>query len=323
MQAETDNATWRELLDAGGPRQRLLDGHPLHLYFGADAASKPVFFLITTEKPQVPQMSAVVTVERRERTDGSYAVVLTLQDLSYSDAFMGMCMELARRSGESNDAQQALGTFFETLQQWKTLLSHGLTKRLSKEQIRGLVAELWFGLDYLAAQFSPGEVLKSWQGPYGAPQDYRTPDGCLYEIKSVHGGSRSVDISSVDQLDPMDRVPLVLCVVTVEEIELQTSGGVSLVDLVAHFRAELSATPKLVDELNDRFHALAFDPSDGIYADQFFLVGGLRRFDVSGSFPRLLRGHVPLGIETVRYKLKLAAISDFEIRAQTTAFEAR
>lgn len=324
MSVETDTAVWRKLLDAGGPRQRLLDGHPLHLYFGADAASKPVFFLITVNKPQIPEMSTIVTVERRERTaDNTWAVVLTLQDRSYSDAFMGMCMELARHSGETDDADRALVTFFETLHQWKTLLSHRQTKRLSKEQIRGLVAELWFGLEHLSEHYSPAEILMSWHGPYGAPQDYRTPDGRLYEVKSVHGGSKFVDISSVDQLDPFDGAPLALSLVTVEAIELAADGCVSLVGLVDKFRAQLAGMPKPLGDLEDRFAALGFDPSDEVYADQYFVIGGLRSFDVTVRFPRLLREHVPLAIDAVRYQLKLAALTEFEIPAQPAVLEAR
>lgn len=324
MSVNTDTAIWRKLLDAGGPRQRLVDGHPLHLYFGADAASKPVFFLITEIKPQIPEMSSIVTVERRERNlDQTWAVVLTLQDRAYSDAFMGMCMELARRSGETDGADGALVTFFETLHQWKTLLSHRHTRRLSTEQIRGLVAELWFGLKHLSAHLSPAEILMSWHGPYGAPQDYRTPDGHLYEVKSVHGGSKSVDISSVDQLDPIDGAPMTLNLVTIEEIEVLVGGCVSLIGLVEEFRGKLAAMPKPLEKLEDRFAALGFDPSDEVYADQNFVVGGLRSFDVAVGFPRLLREDIPMAIDAVQYQLKLAALTAFEIHDQPAAVESR
>jgi len=322
MPAETNTEIWYNMLKAGGPRQRLLDGHPLHLYFGADAASKPIFFLITSEKPQIPEMSTIVTVERRERADASWAVVLTLQDRSYADAFIGMCMELARRSGESHDAGHAFLAFFETLNQWKALLRHGQAKRLSKEQIRGLVAEIWFGQEYLSDTYTPAEVLMSWNGPYGAPQDYRTPDGRLHEVKSVHGGSKFVEISSVEQLDPIDLAPLTLSLVAVEEIELPSVDSVSLVGLVEQLRAGLAQAAKPLENLEKRFAALGFDPSDESYADLHFVVGGLRSFDVTVGFPRLLREHIPLAVDDVRYQLKLAAIAEFEVLAGPAAHQA-
>jgi hypothetical protein len=302
---------WSEILIEGGPRQRLVEGHPLRLYFGCNAASRPIFFLITKHRPDIPLFSSVVSVERGQRADGNWTVVLTLKDRSLEGPFIGMCAELARLSSASESPEDALASFYSTLRQWRVMLTGKPKNILSKEEIRGLVGEIWFGLKCLSTDFSPSEVLTSWQGPFGAPQDYRLPNGNLCEIKAVHANSGSIEISSPEQLDPADGAPLRLVLVTVEEAEVIGAGSLySLKSIVDEFRQYVQLDQAAADGFEVRLDSLGYDPSDEHYEDTLFSVTGAKIFEVDECFPRVDRANIPVDVEKLNYKLKTAGFID-------------
>jgi hypothetical protein len=308
-------ATWERLLSEGGARQRLIDHHLLHLYYGSDATSNAVFILVAASKPKVPQFSSVVSVDRGERGDGTWALVLTLQDRTYGDAFIGMCIELARRSNEALDADDSLAVFFHTLSQWKSLLSWN-AQLLSAEALRGLIAEIFFGLNVLSKAESAHAALVAWRGPYGAPQDFILSNGDLFEVKAAHTGARTVEISSVDQLDPSNDAKLTLAVVPVDDSLPGTPGSHTLPSLVSEFRLSLGVGNPAQDELDHRLSSLGVDIEDDYYKEHFFVVSPPVYFAVDGDFPRLRRTNVPAAVDKVTYRLRLSGIEGFKI--QTT-----
>lgn len=302
---------WKEMLKEGGPRQRLVDGHPLKLYFGANAASKPIFFLITKQRPDIPLFSSVVSVERGQRSDGDWTVVLTLQDSALENPFMGMCSELTRLSSLGEDNEDALKLFYATLRQWRAMLAIRPASKLSNEQLRGLIAEIWFAINSLSTVLTAEEVVLSWQGPYGAPQDFRLPNGFLYEIKAVHTNSRSIEISSPDQLDPIDGSPLRLVLVTVEETELANVGAVvSLASLISNYTELVQFSQTAHEGLTMRLEAAGYDPRDQEINDKLFAITGQRLFEISSGFPKVERKNVPVEVQKLVYSLSTSGFID-------------
>ncbi|MCP2031012.1 hypothetical protein L1277_001103 [Okibacterium sp. HSC-33S16] len=305
--------TWEEMLRTGEHGQRLIDHHPLRLYFGSDAGSRPLFFLITASKPQIPEMSSAVTVDRGERHDGSWTIVLTLQDKLLAPAFIGMCLEMVRRSANVTDESLALSQFFSALNQLRSLLDLKPKHRLSLEQLRGLAAEVWFATHVLFDSSAPSDVLVAWQGPYGAPQDFRLASGQMFEVKALHAGARAFDVSSVEQLDPTTKGTLALAAVVLEDASSATSGTFTLLTVLETFRTALIGDRKSLEGLDHRLSALGVETNDDFYANHHFIVSGVRFFDVTNEFPRLLREDVPLALENVTYRVRLAGISQLEV----------
>lgn len=306
---------WKQQIAADAAGQRRIDTHPLALYFGANEASSPIFFLITEVEPDFPRLADVVSVERGRRDDGRWTIVLTLQNRDLTDAFIGMCVELARRSAVASNEFTARAIFFETLQDWKALLAGTVPKRLSKDQLRGLLAELWFALEMLGAELPLGDALLAWHGPYGAPQDFQTADGSMYEVKSVHAGSRTVEISSADQLDPRTPGSLSLVLVSVEEVPAGTLGHYTLQSLVDEFSRRLSGDPRSLGEFEHRLAALSLDTSDPSFADLAYAIGSPRTYSVVEGFPRISRANVPLAVDKLTYRLRIAGFEEFEKKA--------
>jgi hypothetical protein len=302
---------WRGILEEGGPRQRLVEGHPLKLYFGANATSKPIFFLITKQRPDIPLFSSVVSAERGQRSDGDWTVVLTLQDLALEAPFMGMCSELTRLSASGTDNDEALLLFYSTLRQWRKMLSTKPTSKLSTEQVRGLIAEIWFATSSLANVLTPEEVVLSWQGPFGAPQDFRLPNGNLYEIKAVHTNSRSIDISSPDQLDPIDGSPLRLALITIEETELANTGTiVSLSSVIHNFTEMVQFSATALEALEVRLATAGYDQRDQDINDKLFAATDLKIFEIHEDFPKVSRSNIPVEVQKLVYTLSTSGFID-------------
>ena len=319
MTFETFKSTWDVLISEGSARQRLVDSHPLHLYFGTDDASRAVFVLVTNSRPQVPQLSEAVSVDRGHRSDGSWTVVLTLLQNSLLDTFMGMCVELARRSSGGVTEDSALGLFFETLNQWRLILGRNAS-RLSMEGLRGLVGELAFGRNCLFPHLSMADMITSWRGPYGAPQDFLLDTGELFEIKAVHSGARAVEISSADQLDPSPSAPLALVLIPVDECPPSAVGAISLPALLLSIRDLLKVGSTERSNLDHRLAAIGLDESDDFYGEQHFQVGLERYFEVTAGFPRVLRQDIPVAVDKLTYRVRIAGLEQFAVHPPDGTF---
>ena len=317
-------ATWIQIVAENDGVQRGFDDHPLRLHFGVDPIGRPIFFLRTADVPPNIELSDVVEVEVRERPAfDEWMLLLTLRDLSYQNTFMDLCLDLAGRAGSEPTEDAALKEFFRTLGQFDDLFAKRRSLGLSQEELRGLVAELWFALRVAAPKTNHSEALQSWKGPFGAPQDFRLESGELFEVKAVHAQSSSVRISSADQLDPVGEDHMTHTVITLEECAPNNTSGMSLSDLIHEFEAGLDTTSNPRDGLEDRLKELQVLNTHRNYP-QRFVVTGVRHFDVRDGFPRVVRASVPLGIDSLQYRLSLHAIAGFEltdpnIRLRSTA----
>lgn len=309
---ETVIDAWRHILATGQAGQKLLPDNPLHLYFGADIASRPVFFLVTELSSHAPKFAELVQVEHGRRPDGKWTVVLTLNDHHFLETFMGMCLELARRTAEGADESAGLVIFDRTIKQWRRLLTYKGARRLTEKEIRGLAAELWFLLELSKSIVSPSIAVDAWTGPLGAPHDFRLSRTSVFELKAVRSGATAVQVSSLEQLEaePGDRLELVL--VTVNDSPDPTSrSALSLIQLVEEIRSRLKHDEDALEAFETKLALLQFDPTDDYYATRAFDIIRSRHFSVHDDFPRIPKSSVPLGAIRVKYQIQIDAIMTF------------
>ncbi|MFC9918251.1 PD-(D/E)XK motif protein [Agromyces binzhouensis] len=304
---------WLELLESGVHQHRLMDEHPLHLYFGIESAGSPVFLLVSEVQPKPPRISGVVTIQVRRREDGKWVAVLSLSSSDYADAFMGMCLELARRTAHAVGEAEAVGLFDATLNHWQLMLA-GLTMRsLSPEQMRGLFAELTFGLE-LGRATSFREMVQSWDGPLGGGQDFRHFALGNFEVKAVGLDGKRVKISSLEQLDPVPAAKVDLVVIQVAEDPMRlTQDARTLPELIDEIRSGLRSSSDDLDAFDRRLAAVGIDTSDARYQELAFRCLGIRVFRTSDGFPRVESSSVRAGVENVRYDIRLTALEPFSI----------
>lgn len=301
---------WIALIQSGRAGQKLLDENSLHLYYGADLSGHAVFLLVSSEKSRAPRLSDLIKVEHGRRQDGAWTVVLTLIDLEFLDTFIGMCLELARRTADATGENSALRIFDTTIQQWRRLLTQKGAPRLSDAELRGLVAELWV-LRRMGTSVEHDVAVRAWVGPHGAPHDFRLADGEVYEVKSVHTGGSIVHISSVEQLEPELNDQLELVVVTVNDVPGAGAATTTVLELANGITKDLGLTNELIELFHDKLALLDLDLLDSYYSETHFEIVGSRHFVVASNFPRIQAADVPVGVRRVKYELQLETIVDF------------
>jgi hypothetical protein len=266
------------------------------------------------QQPVPIRLGDAVTVEIGERPGPhEWAMVLTLQDAELTGTFIDLCLDIAARSGTGSNEESALLLFRQALEEFQELLLARRESDFSLEQLRGLVAELCFALESVAPSHGAGSALNAWVGPFGAPQDFRLPDGSLVEIKAIHTESRSIKISSPEQLDPSEGSDLTLVTVGLEECEPNNPNAVSVPELISKFQDALSHDPALLDALDVRLKSLGIAHSYRTL-EKTFEITSRHHYQVVGAFPRIRQADVTLGIDHLNYEIRLKALSDFEIQ---------
>lgn len=304
---------WKEMAADGSAQHLLVEEHELHLYFGIDQAGLPIFFAISSLRPQLPLLRGVMTSAVRQRGDGQFVATLTLASNEYMDTFMRMCLELARRTSSELAEADALDAFVRTLKQWQRLLAHGGARPMSDRQVRGLLGELRIARSVLGQKVGARDVVASWEGPLGAPQDFRLRALGLFEIKAIRANTSSVLVSSVRQLDPSSPERLHLMTIEIAENNLETSGAaVSLLEEVESMRAFIGSDIEASEQFEDRLARLGLDTTEPRYSERYYVFGGVAAYVVDSEFPRLLQANVPLGVDEVTYRIRLDHIAPFQ-----------
>lgn len=302
-------ASWEELLHRREGRQRLLAiGHPLKIHFGDGDGGEPIFFVRSSVRPRRPEISAAVRIEVGLRHDGQWAMTFTLVDLRFQKAFMSLCWDLAERSKDALTEAEGLSQFVTALREWKKLMTFHDSDTLSESQVRGLIAEMWFGFvsDHVRAPLE--QIQKAWQGPLGSDQDYKFTSHA-YEIKSVHADSTTVRISSAEQLNApsMD-----LVLVSLTEVPEKLNGSWTLHDLISYvellYANDLSSLESLAFKLEQK---LRVDKTNPYYSEHHYIPMDYRVFSVSPDFPSIRASGLPTDIIDVSYSIKTQALKPF------------
>ena len=306
---------WASLTRDRSPAKRFFDpAHVLDLLYGSDSTGRAVFVLVSVEEPPDTVVSRDVSVTKAQRTDGRWALVLTLLEPTLFSSFSRLCLDLVARSGTASSQEGALKAFFNALDEWKLLLRKHTVRRLTLSELRGLVCELWFGFHVLAEDRGGPAVANAWNGPLGAPQDFAFLDDHLCEVKALRPKAATVGIASLEQLDPGDH-PMTLAVVMLEDCDADAVDAFTLIDLLAEARARGDLDFSARNRLDQLVHSLGVDEQDAYYRETFFSVVGYQEFAVGPQFPSIRHQTVAgLPVSNVRYDLAVDPLAPFLIR---------
>jgi len=300
-----------ERIDLTGPggATRVDDNRRTDLYAATDAEGRVGLLLLgTTEPPPGPPLDAV-EVTSNVRHDGRWALGIWLRSPDLRPVFAELCTDLIETSHDV--APEAAPGFLVTrLVRWRQLLERG-TGSMGMSQLRGLVGELTV-LDRCLTSWPSTDVVAGWFGPAAGPQDFVLP-GLRIEVKTGFPTARTVQITSIEQLDTDE--PLTLAVVTLTTI-VTADGGLAPAVLVDRIRGRVrdSAGEAVVAEFDKRLAATGYELGDSRYERPLFRLEGIRYYEVSDGFPRIRRRSLSPGIDRVTYEVSLGSIAAFGTR---------
>lgn len=306
-------ARWQEALGAGYGMFKLVDArHPLKLYIGGNQRGEPTLSVVLAEQPPpVPSFDAL-EMERRRRSDGTWVLLFQLQSADAFDEYIAMCAALIAASQGAGSEAAALDDLLSCLNKWRRLFKPVRDGLLSVNQLQGLAAELVAMKQLLRPSRSWKEIIHGWVGPLQAPQDFRLADDLRLEVKSVHAGSKSIRISSLEQLT-LAQSRFCLLTIQVDREVLSAPRVVTVPELCRSIYASIGMDFELVDTFQNLLGEVGFRADDPAYDDFHFRIGAARLYEVSAAFPRLETGTVPPGLLRAEYDLELSSMKDFEV----------
>lgn len=282
------------------------------MVYGADEVGRLSFGLITRQPPGLPQLSDAVSIVRAEREhDGTWILLLTLEDAKFSEVFMQLCGHVHEKVSEALTESAGLSTAMECFAEWRQLFQASKKRVLSMEECRGLFAELEFGFDVLGPSVGSSVVVEGWQGPYGSDQDFQFVD-VHYEVKSRHASTHALRIASEYQLDGDN---IVLVTVEVADSAKPLPGFTSLADKVVLARDSVALDDGDLEAFDSALDELGFDPNDEVYGQMYFSSRSYDYYIVSDDFPRITPRDLATGVAGVKYRLELKALDQFAIAA--------
>ena len=240
---------------------------------------------------------------KQYRKGDQWEIVLKLLNTELEFTFSVLCSQIINGLNDSEITDGGKYISFH-LERWYNLLAK--SRQLTVEQERGLWTELHI-LEASVIKYGKTETLHSWVGPTGAPQDFCFEDNYV-EVKSLMEKAGEIRISSLDQLNPVGNLYLVLVGIQ------QSSFGLTLKEKVQ----------KLNKIFSDPDDQLLFKESLMMcgYSEEMEKTGSDRKYEVvsinwydasSTEFPALRKSEINPAIIKANYVLSVALIERFRV----------
>lgn len=191
--------------------------------------------------------------------------------------------------------------------QWKKFFSTKATI-LTEPEIMGLIGELLFLKDYSFKIYGISKGISGWSGPDPTHKDF-SYNSDWYEIKTIGTSSKSVKISSLEQLDSSDDGYLVIN--RLEKMSEKFSG-ITLNKLVEIIRNTIE-----FDEDKELFENKLLQVGytyNELYDTFVYNYVDTRKYLVNDIFPRIKSESLPKGIINLTYEIELSSIHKLEVK---------
>jgi hypothetical protein len=304
--------TWRTHAAQTGAGMHLVDSdHPLQFFVGRNDQDLPRVVIRGRVKPQKPNLSGLVHVDRFEDQSAMWNLSLTLEDARFQEVFLRLADDMHARTATAPNETIATDRVGSIIDEWRRLLTARATGVLTMEELRGLIGELWLVLHWFTEDRSLEAAIEGWLGPLGLPQDFWFEQDGYHEAKAIGPSTTRVRISSAEQLDQPDMQLLVLLVANVDENQ---PGAVSLPTIVNRVHASLTSSGASDGPFLERLEHMGIDLADSFYLDTWFIVSRVSAHRLTEEFPAIRASGLPDGVDRVTYAISVDAIEPFRTR---------
>lgn len=234
-------------------------------------------------------------------------LAIILRSNSMEDFFYRVALDIVHSiQGLSKDAIRAAAIL--RLQRWSAFLKP-TRARLSREEQKGLIAELMFLQRFAFEVYSQGEALAHWAGPDAGRRDFEFGQ-TFVEVKSKRdSASPAILISSEMQLNKNESERLFLYVVELSESMEDNPKAFTVSDLVREIKMCL-VSPFDIAMFEKKLANVGYFDEDDYSADRW-TEGETSIFEVRGEFPRITSENCPAGIMKVKYQIDLSCCQDY------------
>jgi hypothetical protein len=235
---------------------------------------------------------------------------IILDDDFFKDLFDDLILSIYSKIYNISNTEEYSELFTRHFFKWSAFFENKKTDGLTKEQVKGLIGELFYLKNLLLnSELNVDELLISWRGPYDEGHDF-VFEYTDYEIKTIESSKNNVRISSEFQLESEKGKKLELVVVFVNP---DNENGLSLKSLINDIK-------KIVlDKLGDNSIFI------NALAQKGLTIGDLDQYEIyrykpieeisydvnRENFPKLIRSSIPEEINKLNYNIRLNLIEEF------------
>ena len=285
--------------------KRVSSTHPIDLYIGYNEIGKKSLALITKTINIPFQSTKLIEVKISTRKDGKKAVVFSLLDDFETDIYYKFCEDIIDATKDANQTN-SLKIINTRWNRWINMFKNPRSLILGEKEIRGLIGELVFLRDYMFEKYTIEKSIESWMGPQSSHKDIEIDD-TWYEIKTCYQSSKSITISSVEQLD--SNLNGYLCIVELENSNRYVSSNLTLnklVEQISNMILDDSLKNIFINKISDVGYSYFEE-----YDNYIYFCKDIKKYLVNKSFPRLREQYLPKEIVTASYELLIPNLKEF------------
>lgn len=306
---------------SGGEREwralRIETGHPIDVFAAVREQDKTRGILFECPITAAPpwrlrfDSEGLRLSDERDAYGGTRRIALALERTDLESVFLVIAEDLIVSSRAAPNAADAVSAVGARLSAWQACLKLR-REGFSQERMLGLYGELIL-LQRLAEIVGFDRAVASWTGPERGLHDFSVGQIAI-EVKTCLGAHGSVQIGSLEQLDPSGLQTLALCRVVV----VRDDQGVALPELIAKIRSSADDLGHSIRrELDQRLLMSGYiDPENSTAPFDRLAITSVEAFDVQGDFPRLTREAVAAAVLAAEYRLDLAAAKRHQITTE-------
>ncbi len=286
--------------------QRIDPDYKVDIFLGYNDDGKMSMTLTEKGKVERVQSSKLIDVHmnRREK-DHKIVLSFDLLDMAYAPMFAVFCKDMivvCERAGKDMAVSSALVRW----KYWKEMFGKKRSHLLDKQEIKGLMGELYELKDRFIPEYGYKDAVKCWRGPLLGHKDYEI-NNTWYEIKTINSSAVQIIISSLEQLE--SDIDGHLIVVRADETSENNENAINLNKIVLQI-TDMIEDPEVLEEFRIKLDNAGYTVDPG-YENINYIIKGSEAFTVNKTFPRLRREDINTAIGNVKYTILIAGIADF------------
>lgn len=279
--------------------------HPLDLYLGYNNFGKKTLALIEENVDLSFNSTKLIEVKINTRNDGKKAICFSLMDDVETDIFYRFCDDIFE-STKNITKKNGLKVINNRWNRWINMFKNPHSLIMNEKEIRGLIGELVFLRDYMLKKYSIEKSIIAWMGPVSSHKDFEIDD-TWFEIKTCYQSSKSVTISSIEQLD--SNIDGYLCTIELENTNKYVNGHLTLNNLVNQIY-DMILDENIRQEFMNKVTEVGYSYFEE-YDNYIYYCKKINKYLVNESFPRLRKENLPKEIATASYELLIPNLKDF------------
>lgn len=306
---EKINSMWASIQPQNGSTiaRRADPEHPLDFFIGYDENGDMQLMLLTEYLPELPRSSQQVSVRGNQRSDGKFAICLSLSNPALRETFISLCWDIISCTYEIENEKSGVLQAVRRFGTWQILLAEESDLKMSDSTLKGLLGELAVLYSKCLPKYGASHAVSGWVGPLRADRDFEYED-TWFEVKTVSLSKEAVSMSSFDQLD-IDRTGyLVVC--RMEKTSTDDPAAITLNSMIDKIKGVIADDHQAQSTLLVRLKLNGYSTDDE-RADEPFVIHGFECYCVEGDFPRIRRSELSPAISGGEYSLSIGAIQNW------------